>query len=204
MKKGKIIAVTGGPRSGKSTLVKLLSEYYGGIAYLEGEERDFPARIINDIKRGENILELILYFRNLTIEQHIHALREKAKGKYCFMDCFWLTNQAYTDAWVKDQFEKDMLNRLIKYDEQLLGWPDKIIVLENSVKGVKKFLQMGGREFEQSDEYLEKQQQIHRLHNILFEDLKKKRKDIIILHREGFDFIKNKDDIQKVTQLLDN
>ena len=197
------MAITGGPRSGKSTLVKLLSEFYGGIAYPEGEAKDFPKRIIDDIKNERNRLELILYFRNFTVEQHIQVLKEKARGKYCFMDCFWLTNQVYTDAWVEDQFEKDILTKLSKLDEEVLGWPDKIIVLKNSKEGIRKFLQMGGREFEKSDGYLEKLMKVHYIHDSFFEDLKNKKDDIFILNRDGLDFIKNKDDIQKVIQLLE-
>jgi deoxyadenosine/deoxycytidine kinase len=203
MKQGKIIAITGGPRSGKSTLVKLLSEFYNGVAYLEGEEKDFPKRIIDDIKNEKNRLELILYFRNLTVGQYIQALREKAKGRYCFMDCFWLTNQAYTDAWVENQFEKDILTKLSKLDEEILGWPDKVVVLENSKEGIRRFLQMGGREFEKTDGYLEKQMKIHHIHNSFFEDLKNKKDNIFILNRDNLDFIKNKDDIKKVIQLLE-
>lgn len=38
MSTGKIIAVVGGPRSGKSLLVDRLAKHYEGVAILEGEE----------------------------------------------------------------------------------------------------------------------------------------------------------------------
>ena len=55
---GKIIAITGGPRTGKSTLVKLLSEKMGGKSFLEGEEKIFLHEFLKILNLATGILNL--------------------------------------------------------------------------------------------------------------------------------------------------
>ena len=199
---GRIIAITGGPRSGKSTLVKLLAKHYGGVAFLEGEEKDFPQRIIEDMKSSSNVLELMLYFRNLAVEQYVQALKLKADGVDCFMDCFWLTNQPYIEAWVSDALEKEILLKLLKLDEEALGWPDKIIVLKNNRDGIMRFNQAGGRDFDSDNSFLERQLQVHQMHDSFFESIANKRQEVFMVDRQGLDFISNHDDFEKILTII--
>jgi deoxyadenosine/deoxycytidine kinase len=173
MSTGKIIAITGGPRTGKSTLVKLLSKKLSAVPFLEGEEKDFPTRVIDDIKNGERILELILYFRNKLAKEYLEALKLKSEGKTVVLDTFWATNDVYIDEWVADQFEKEILRELGRIDRKIFPWPDVVISLSSDKDTIKKFVIAGGREFETSDDFLQKQVDLNIAHNKYFRNLDK-------------------------------
>ncbi len=50
--KGRIIAIVGAPRSGKSYLARRLATYFNAELFLEGEEGEFPSRIEEDIAKN--------------------------------------------------------------------------------------------------------------------------------------------------------
>ncbi|MES2225733.1 MAG: AAA family ATPase [Patescibacteria group bacterium] len=202
MNEGKIIAITGGPRSGKSTLVKLLSQRLGATPFLEGEEKDFPTRIIDDIAQGDNQLELVLYFRNLLIKQYAEALRIKQEGKIAVLDCFWLTNQVYIDAWVPDEFQRSLLTELTNLDMQTYPWPDAVLVLTQSDEGIREFIQLGGREFENNAEYFERQLAIHRQHDRFFKEMEQRHPNVVFFDRTGLDFMGKEEDLERVLRIL--
>lgn len=170
---GKIIAITGGPRTGKSTLVKLLSEKLKGEAFLEGEEKDFPARILEDIKLGNRNFELILWFRNKGVKDYIKALEIKQKGGIAILDAFWATNDVYVDEWITDDFENDVLKNLTETDYVLLPWPDLVLSLYSDKDKIRKLAVAGGREFELNDEFLQKQVDLNNTHERYFRKLDK-------------------------------
>ncbi len=200
---GKIIAITGGPRSGKSTLVKLLATHLNAVPFLEGEEKDIPKRIIDDIKNSDKPLELMLWFRNHAVKQYLEALEVKEKGGTAILDCFWLTNQPYIDSWTSDQFEKGLLTEVSSIDTKTFPWPDRVIVLIQNKEGIKEFSIRGGRAFEMSDDYLNKQLAIHQKHDAFFQGIKDKYPNITFFDRSGVDFIENKQDFNNLIKLLD-
>jgi len=202
-KTGKIIVITGGPRSGKSTLVKMLANHFNGKAFLEGEEKDFPKRIIDDIVNSDKPLELMLWFRNLAVKQYLEALEIRQKGGIAILDCFWLTNQPYIDSWVPDEFEKNLLTEVSGIDLKTFPWPDKVVVLAQSKEGIREFSKLGGREFEDNDDYLEKQLAIHKQHDSYFESIKNIYPNIVLLNRERLDFLNNQEHFNKVLSLLE-
>lgn len=201
-KQGKIIAVTGGPRSGKSTLVKMLAEHFQGKAFLEGEEHDFPKRIIDDIVNEDKSLELMLWFRNHAVKQYLEALKIKDNGGVAVLDCFWGTNQPYVDLWVHDEFEKEILTDVSTIDAKTFPWPDRVIVLSQNEEGIKEFAKLGGREFENNDKYFQKQLDIHQRHDSFFEGIKDQYPNIAFFDRSGLDFINKKEDFERVLELL--
>jgi len=200
MSTGKIIVITGGPRSGKSTLVRLLTEKYQGIAYSEQEK--FPERISQSIQAGGNSMELRVWFRNHYIGQYIDAMEQKKAGKYCFLDGFWLTSQPYIEAWMKDEFEREISTTMLNLDKKILPWPDNILVLQNTKERIKKFSQDGGRDFEDSEFFLGKQLEVHECHDTFFEKLSKIYDNISFLNRGELDFKNNPEDLERVEKIL--
>ncbi len=170
---GKVIVITGGPRTGKSTLVQLLSQKLTGQAFLEGEEKDLPARILEDIKLGHRNLELILWFRNKCVQDYIKALEIKRKGGIAILDTFWVTNDVYIDEWIADDFEKDVFKNLAEIDNALLIWPDLVLSLYSDQDRIRKLAVAGGREFELNDEFLQKQVDLNNTHESYFRKLDK-------------------------------
>lgn len=200
MSTGKIIVITGGPRSGKSTLVRLLAQKYQGIAYSEQEK--FPERISQSIQAGGNSMELRVWFRNHYVSQYIDAMKQAKSGKYCFLDGFWLTSQPYIEAWMKDEFEQEISTSMLNLDKEILPWPDKILVLQNSKEGIRKFSQAGGRDFENSEFFLGKQLEIHNCHDAFFKKLTQVYNNIYFLNRESLDFKNNSEDLGRVEKIL--
>lgn len=187
---GKIIAVTGGPRTGKSTLVKLLAECLGGQAFLEGEESDFPPRVLEDIGQGIRSFELIIWFRNRAIKTYLEAVELKKNNGIAILDTFWLTNDIYIDEWITDPFEKEILKSVMSLDTRLLPWPDMIISLYANEEKIKEFAVAGGREFELSDEFLRKQIALNDAHQKYFNDLP--IKNGLFIDRSDFDYFNAK------------
>lgn len=171
--KGKIIAITGGPRTGKSTLVRLLAEKLGAEALFEGEEKDFPNRILEDIKTRNNVLELILWFRNKGVGDYLKALEIKKSGKIAILDTFWATNDVYINEWVADEFEKGVLKNLAKMDYELLPWPNLVISLHSNEEKIREFVIAGGRIFELESDFLQKQFILNDAHENYFRKLGK-------------------------------
>jgi len=192
MSNGKIIAVVGGPRSGKSFLVDRLAKHYGGVAILEGEEQDFPERIREDIQKNIRPLERIIWFRNKLVKEYFKALKTKQMGETVFIDNFWVSYQLYINTLAKD-FEGDIIHDLAEIDRLTIDWPDIIIFLSLSEKGIRDFVKRGGREFDQSEDFIQNQAlPIHKLHNEFFNQEGVKEKVITVL-RDDLDFADEKD-----------
>ena len=141
-----IIAVCGGPGTGKSTLVHMLADYYQAEAIFEGEE--FPERIKENLRDNQNQLESRIFFRNLLTKMHLKAEQLKAAGKNVIMDTFWLTNDVYSEHWLEHEFQKDLMRELSLLDSQFLSMPDLMIILEADKNKVHEFMMQRGRLFE--------------------------------------------------------
>ena len=201
MSKGKIIAIVGGPRSGKSFLVGLLAKHYGGVAILEGEEQNFPERIREDIHKNIRPLERITWFRNKLVREYFRALKIKQEGKIVVIDNFWVSYQLYIDALAKD-FEGEIIHELAEIDRQTIEWPDIVIFLSLSEKGIRDFISRGGREFDRGEDFIQNQAlPIHKLHMEFFNQRDIKGK-VISVSRDNLDFA-NKEDFQKLLELIE-
>ncbi|MDQ5957340.1 MAG: hypothetical protein QG614_315 [Patescibacteria group bacterium] len=202
MSKGKIIAIVGGPRSGKSFLVGLLAKHYEGVAILEGEERDFPERIREDIQKNIRPLERIAWFRNKLVKEFFRAIELKQQGKIVVIDNFWISYQLYIDALAKD-FEGEVINDIAFIDRKTLEWPDLTVLLTLSEDGIRDFVKLGGREFDNNENFIKNQAlPIHKLHNDFFtkEDIQEK---VIVVQRDNLDFY-NEGDFKNLIQKIDD
>jgi deoxyadenosine/deoxycytidine kinase len=149
---GFIIAICGGPGTGKSTLVHKLTEHYGATPVFEGEE--FPERVKENLRDNKNQLESRLFFRNLSTRMYLEAERLKKFGELVIIDTFWLTNHVYTETWLDHDFHKELMNNLYELDSKFLSMPDLMIILESDKERIREFIMNRGRLFELNDDTL--------------------------------------------------
>ena len=201
-KKGKIIAIVGPPRSGKTFFSDLLARHYKGKVILQGEEKDFPKRITEDIEKNIRPLERILWFRNMLVRKYLLALKHKNKGSVVILDTFWMSYQLHIDALVGG-FRRDVIRELAEIDRKLLSYPDIIIFLKVSEKTIRKFIKLGGRKFDNSEEFIVKQAlPISKLHENFFKKNRILADKVVIVERDSMDFEK-KVDFQKIIRLIE-
>ncbi|MEK7463688.1 MAG: AAA family ATPase [Patescibacteria group bacterium] len=189
---GKIIAIVGAPRAGKSFLAKKLAQHYGAEVLLEGEEADFPPRLKEDIKENIRPLERMLWFRNKMVKDHMRAETLKKEGRIVVMDTFWMSLEPYIPI-LTEGFEREICQDIFEIDAQSLGLPDLVILLQNSPENTRNFLRFGKRDFDSgkiySDEYIVLNQEMH---NKAFSKDKIPGK-LIVLDRTNIDFEKMAD-----------
>ncbi len=201
-REGKIIAVIGAPRSGKSFLSDLLAKHYNGKIILEGEEMDFPERIREDIEKNIRSLERILWFRNKLVKEYLVARRHKEKGETVILDVFWIGYQLFIDALAHD-FENEVLKDMAEIDRKTLNYPDVIIFLSVTEKSIRKFIKLGGRKFDDSEDYVVNQAlPVNELYNDFFKKHKKLLNKTIIVQRDLMDFSKP-EDLEKIIKQID-
>jgi Deoxynucleoside kinases len=190
-KKNFIIVVSSGPATGKSTLVKLLAEHYSATAFLEGEEDDVPERIWQDIKSGENLLEMSIYFRNKRVDEYRRAMEIKKDGGRAIMDSFHMTNNIYAENWMQDEFAKELVKNITDCDSKLLPEPDLLICMSCGRQKSLDFISWRGRKNEDSERLLDKYWQINEAHDKYYK--KHKIKNTYFLDRTDLDFKTKKD-----------
>lgn len=195
-KSGLIIAISGGPGTGKSSLVRRLAKYYQAEAYFEGEEKDFPEEVREGIKTGQKQLATRLYFRNKTFSQYLEALKHKEAGRTVFLDNFWLVNEVCSREFLSDPFEKELMLGAMEFDRQIFPWPDLIISLKASPEKIKEFVLARGRTFEVGSDFLERYAAIHDLHDQYLRSLQ--INDVLFIDRSSLDFKKEEDFLELV------
>jgi deoxyadenosine/deoxycytidine kinase len=191
IKKGIIIAVSGGPGTGKSSLVRRLAEFYRAEAFYEGEEKDFPETVRQGIKTGENQLATRLYFRNKTFSQYLKALKLKKSGRIVILDNFWLVNEVCCREFLIDPFEKEMMLSTSSLDRDIFPWPDLIISLKANPKKIREFVLARGRSFEINNDFLERYAAIHETHDKYLKSFK--INNVLYIDRSELDFKKSTD-----------
>lgn len=189
-KEGKIIAVVGGPASGKSSLINQFKKNYKVKIFLEGEEKNLPNYIKKNINKNKNGLQTILFFHNQTIIQYLEALRLKEGGNNVILDTFWLSNLFYLDTMLSDKNEKTLIKNLIKLTNQILPLPDIILYLEADNKTIRGRLYKRGRSFEKN--FIRSALKINKAHYDYFNNRKNieelSQSKIIKINVENFDF----------------
>lgn len=199
MKAGKIIAVVGAPRSGKSFLARKLAEHYDAKLFLEGEEGEFPARIEEDIAQNVRPLERVLWFRTTLVERYLEALKLRDEGHVVILDVFWMSPQMFIDTLLTG-FERELMWDVAHQDQKLLGWPDQTVFLKISEEGIRKFVALGDRSFDQSEDFILKQAlPVNQMHSEFFAG--QHAKNILTVERDNLDFNKD-DDFQSLVDKL--
>jgi len=201
LKPGLIIAISGGPGTGKSSLVRRLAKHYAAEALFEGEERDFPDAVREGIKTGQNQLATRMYFRNKTFGQYREALEHKKAGRIVFLDNFWLVNEVCCREFLSDPFEKELMSSAMEFDRQIFPWPDLIISLKASPEKIKEFVLARGRTFEVGSDFLERYAAIHNIHDKYLKSFQ--IDNVIYLDRSLLDF-KKEEDFAGLIQIIED
>lgn len=149
-KTSKIIAVIGPPASGKSTLIRSLNKKYKIRPFMEGEEKDLPNFIKNNIDRNIKGLQTILFFHNQYLRQYSEAIKLSHNGEIVLLDNFWLANLFYINIMLKDKEDKLMAEDLIVLTGKILPEPDIVLYLEIADKTIKERIKQRGRKFEKN------------------------------------------------------
>ena len=188
--KGRIIVISGGPRCGKSTLVRILAKEYKGSALLEGEAKDFPEQIWKNIADDVDIFQTQLWFRNQKLQQYIKAKKLKKQGKTVFLDTFWITNQVYTKTLLSNKQEIALLQEIHSIDGELLSLPDLVITLSTNEKRIREFVSAGGRPLEQNEKHVQRSLALNNAHEAHFQELPLSR---LAIDRSNIDFFDTKE-----------
>lgn len=146
--KGKIIAVIGAPRSGKSFLVQKLAQRLGYRPFME-EGVGLPKYLEKDIQNNTNGLRRIVWFRNAQVTHFLDAVDLTHQGENILLDTFWVDNQMYIDVLLEGN-DKKVAERLSQIDARLLPWPDVIVYLKNGKENTERFVSLGGRSYDAS------------------------------------------------------
>ena len=200
MKKVKIIAIEGAPRSGKSFLCQKLSEKYGCKYFLEGINDTFPKWIEESIKNNTHNLRRIAWFRNTQINNFLKALK-LAETETVLVDTFWADNMIYYDLLL-DGDDLDVAKEQGQIDRKILPFPDKVVYLKNSEEQTKKFLVDGGREFDQGEVYDMHIKPLMKKYDELL-DIVPKEVPLLVLDRTNLDFEKE-EDLKKVWEFINS
>lgn len=199
-KSGLIIAVSGGPGTGKSSLVRRLANYYKAEAFFEGEEKDFPEAVREGIKTGQKQLATRMYFRNKTFGQYLEALAHKKEGRTVFLDNFWFVNEVCCREFLADPFEKELMSIATELDRKIFPWPDLIISLKATPEKIKEFVLARGRTFEIDNDFLERYAAIHNVHDEYLHSFK--IDNVLYIDRSALDF-KKEEDFKKLIEIIE-
>ncbi len=200
MSNGNIIAITGGPGLGKSTLTKALADHYKAWAILEGEEADLPERIREDIRDHKRILELDLFFRNKNVSDYLRALKIKEEGGIAMLDTFWMTNDVYIEEWLEEGFEKELLRHMTQMDRGFLPSPDVTICITASETAIREMITRRGRKFEMNEGVLKKFVSMAQAQEAFFR--KADLPNTFYFDRTGLDF-NRVEDLKQFTEVID-
>ncbi len=195
---GKIIAVIGGPGTGKSFLVNKIAEKLNAVKIVE-DVNEIPSEIIEHFKNDTGAVEILLWFRNKCIKDMEKAVELKNQGKIVVMDTYWLSNELHITTMVSG-FIQEVLMKQAKIDSEYLPKPDKIILLDASEDKIKEMTLGRGRDFDTNEKFLQRNLSIRNAHRKYYEENKQ---DVIYVNRDNLDF-ENEDDLNEVIEFLIN
>ncbi len=191
--KNKVISMVGNPAAGKTYLAEMLARELNAQIIYEHPENGFPDEIGNNLKKQENLLDTILWFRNHQIKNFMKA-KELAKEQTVILDTPFYQNQLFVELYIKDEFQKELLYEMGKLDFEVMGKPDLTIYISTTTDLVKEFLnkRYGARHWENNDwlQFISKMPP----HVIKFiNENRHKLGNIIELNRGEYDFEKTED-----------
>ncbi|RJQ16776.1 hypothetical protein C4573_01795 [Candidatus Woesearchaeota archaeon] len=192
-----IIAVLGGPGTGKSFLVKKLAEYYNAETILESLEK-IPPRIIENFKKDIRQMETILWFRNKQLEEIESAIALKKKGKIVIMDTCQISNDLHITTMTQG-FEEEILLKMVKGERKYFPQPDILVFLDASEKKIREFTFKRGWDFDTNEKFLKRNLSIQKAHK---EYCKQHKKEVVYMNRDKLDFNK-KEDLKKVIDAIE-
>jgi deoxyadenosine/deoxycytidine kinase len=152
MNKGKIIAIIGAQRTGKSYLCEKLSKKLGYEFHLEGENGTFPEWLAEDIKNTTNTLRRVYWFRNKLVQSFLESKTKAESGNNILLDVVYTDVEAHASILLSGN-DLEVVRETLEMDTNNLGYPDYIIYLKNDEENTKRYISLGGRSFDLHDEY---------------------------------------------------
>ncbi|CUT02693.1 deoxynucleoside kinase [Candidatus Chrysopegis kryptomonas] len=201
MKKEKVfVAVAGNIGSGKSSLTKLLSEYFGWKAYYESvDDNPYLDDFYKDMKRWS--FNLQIYFLSKRFKDHMEIVNSPysiIQDRSIYEDAEIFAKNLY-DMGNMDERDYKNYVELFKIMTGFLKPPDLIIYLRANVDTLLRQIKLRGRSFEQNipREYLERL-------NRYYEDWVARYNlgEILILETDDIDFVNDKNDFNKVVEAV--
>ncbi|CUS78353.1 hypothetical protein JGI7_02323 [Candidatus Kryptonium thompsonii] len=201
MKKDKVfVAVAGNIGSGKSSLTKLLSEYFGWKAYYESvDDNPYLDDFYKDMRRWS--FNLQIYFLSKRFKDHMEIVNlpySVIQDRSIYEDAEIFARNLYE---MGNMDERDYRNyvELFNIMTSFLKPPDLIIYLRANVDTLVKQIKLRGRTFEQNipREYLEQL-------NKHYEDWVARYNlgRMLILETDEIDFVNDKNDFGKVVEIV--
>ncbi len=201
MKKEKVfVAVAGNIGSGKSSLTKLLSERFGWKAYYESvDDNPYLDDFYKDMKRWS--FHLQIYFLSKRFKDHMEIINSPysiIQDRSIYEDAEIFAKNLYEMGNMDERDYKNYVE-LFSIMTGFLKPPDLIIYLRASVDTLLHQIKLRGRAFEQNipREYLERLNR-HYENWVTRYDLG----ELLILETDGLDFVKNKEDFEKVVEIV--
>jgi hypothetical protein len=201
MKKDKVfVAVAGNIGSGKSSLTKLLSEYFGWKAYYESvDDNPYLDDFYKDMRRWS--FNLQIYFLSKRFKDHMEIVNlpySVIQDRSIYEDAEIFARNLYEMGNMDERDYKNYVE-LFNIMTSFLKPPDLIIYLRANVDTLVKQIKLRGRAFEQNipREYLEQL-------NKHYEDWVARYNlgRMLILETDEIDFVNDKNDFGKVVEIV--
>jgi len=197
--KYKFITVEGNIGAGKTSLAKMLGQYYKSKLILETfAENPFLPKFFEDAKRYAFSAELFfLADRYQQLQEQLKTFNlfsENTISDYVFVKSLLYSKVNLTD----DEFK--LFQRIFYIMYPTLPEPDLLVYIHSSVQRIIKNIRKRGRNFEQSvsEEYLVK------IQNAYFNYFKQKPNlKILVLNADHIDFVNNADHFNKIIELIE-
>lgn len=201
MKKEKVfVAVAGNIGSGKSSLTKLLSERFGWKAYYESvDDNPYLDDFYKDMRRWS--FNLQIYFLSKRFKDHMEIVNSPhsiIQDRSIYEDAEIFARNLYEMGNMDERDYKNYVE-LFSIMTSFLKPPDLIIYLRASVDTLLHQIKLRGRTFEQNipREYLERLNR-HYENWIARYNLG----ELLILETDELDFVNNKEDFEKVVEIV--
>ena len=198
----KHIAVAGNIGAGKTTLTELLSKHYGWTPHYEQVENNpYIDDFYSDMERWS--FHMQIYYLNNRFQQIIKI----KSGQHTVIQDRTIYEDAYIFAPNLHDMglmnKRDYENYLSLYEtvQQLISPPDLLIYLKGSVPALVNQIQKRGRSFEDSLrlDYLKK---LNQRYDEWADNYKEGR--LIVIPIDELDFAENKENLQKIIEIIEN
>lgn len=194
------VAVAGNIGSGKSSLTKLLSEYFGWKAYYESvDDNPYLDDFYKDMRRWS--FNLQIYFLSKRFKDHMEIVNlpySVIQDRSIYEDAEIFARNLYEMGNMDERDYKNYVE-LFNIMTSFLKPPDLIIYLRANVDTLVKQIKLRGRAFEQNipREYLEQL-------NKHYEDWVARYNlgRMLILETDEIDFVNDKNDFGKVVEIV--
>lgn len=193
------VVIEGNIGSGKTSLVELLSNKYGGRSVLEGfADNPFLPKFYEDPNRYAFAVEMSFLsdrYHQLNSELRQHSLF----NKNTFSDYSLSKSLIFASSNLEKE-EFDLFQKMYQVMMSNLPKPDLLVYLHRDVSELQKNILKRGREYELniSDEYL------HKIQESYFQFLKQQNLKMLIIDLNKVDFLADENVFDRICHVIDS